>query len=214
VTYRATYSAFDGDRIAPHVMETRDFRRFRMSPLAGRAAKGRGMALFPRKVHGLHVALSRWDRESCAVATSRNGWWWEDTRTVHVPSRPWELLQTGNCGSPLETEAGWLVLTHGVGPMREYAIGALLLALDDPSRVVGVLPEPLLTSADDEREGPVPNVLYSCGGMLHGDRLLVPYGVSHTSVRFAIVDARQLLDRLTGPGAHPTAGVAPASRRL
>ena len=203
VTYRATYTAFDGEHIAPQLIETPDFRRFRMSHLAGPAARNKGMALFPRTVNGHHLALSRWDRESCAVATSRNGWWWDDARTVLVPSRPWELVQTGNCGSPLETAAGWLVLTHGVGPMREYAMGALLLDLDDPSRVVGTLPEPLLSPETGEREGYVPNVVYSCGGMLHDDRLLLPYGAADASVRFAVVDVPLLLQRLTDAGSRP-----------
>jgi predicted GH43/DUF377 family glycosyl hydrolase len=203
VTYRATYTAFDGEHIAPQLIETPDFRRFRMSHLAGPAARNKGMALFPRTVNGHHLALSRWDRESCAVASSRNGWWWDDARTVLAPSRPWELVQTGNCGSPLETAAGWLVLTHGVGPMREYAMGALLLDLDDPSRVVGTLAEPLLSPEPGEREGYVPNVVYSCGAMLHGDLLLLPYGAADASVRFAVVDVPLLLQRLTDAGSRP-----------
>ena len=141
--YRATYTAFDGASIAPQLIETADFRRFRISQLAGPAAQNKGMALFPRRVGGRYVALSRWDRENNAIATSADGIWWGDARTLQTPSRPWELLQLGNCGSPVETEAGWIVLTHGVGPMREYAIGALLLDLDDPSRVVGALRDPL-----------------------------------------------------------------------
>jgi predicted GH43/DUF377 family glycosyl hydrolase len=203
-SYRATYTAFDGERIAPQMIETADFRRFRMSQLAGPAATNKGMALFPRTVGGRHVALSRWDRENNAIAYSTNGWWWGTPRTLHVPSRPWELTQTGNCGSPVETEAGWLVLTHGVGPMREYVIGALLLDLDDPSEVIGALREPLISPGDDERDGYVPNVVYSCGGLLHGDQLLLPYGASDSSVRFAVVDVPLLLDRLTGDGPPAT----------
>jgi predicted GH43/DUF377 family glycosyl hydrolase len=202
-TYRATYTAFDGDRIAPQLIETSDFRRFRVSQLAGPAAKNKGMALFPRMVGGRHVALSRWDRENNAIATSADGFWWGDARTLHVPSRPWELTQTGNCGSPVETDQGWLVLTHGVGPMREYSIGALLLDLDDPSRVLGALREPLMSPRDDERDGYVPNVLYSCGALLHGHRLLLPYGASDASVRFAIVDVPLLLERLIADGPPP-----------
>lgn len=201
--YRATYTAFDGDHIAPQLIETSDFRRFRISPLAGPAAKNKGMALFPRTVGGRHVALSRWDRENNAIATSADGLWWGDAQTLHVPSRPWELTQTGNCGSPIETDRGWIVLTHGVGPMREYAIGALLLDLDDPSRVLGALREPLLAPRADEREGYVPNVLYSCGALRHGDRLLLPYGASDAAVRFAVVDLPLLLERLTADGPPP-----------
>ena len=209
-TYQATYTAFDGEQIAPQLIETTDFRRFRMSQLAGPAATNKGMALFPRKVGGRYVALSRWDRENSFIASSDDGWWWGDPQMVHAPSQPWELIQTGNCGSPLETAAGWLVLTHGVGPMREYAIGALLLDRDDPSRVVGALHEPLLVPTEDEREGYVPNVVYSCGALLHGEQLLLPYGVSDSSVRFAFVDVPRLLDRLASDG--PPATMA-ANRR-
>ncbi len=202
--YRATYTAFDGEQIAPKITETADFRSFRMSQLAGPAAKNKGMALFPRKVGGRYVALSRWDRENSAIASSVDGRLWADARTVHAPSQPWELIQTGNCGSPVETEAGWLVLTHGVGPMREYAIGALLLDLEDPNTVIGGLRDPLLRPSQDERNGYVPNVVYSCGPLLHGDQLLLPYGVSDSSVRFAFVDVPLLLDRLTSDGPPET----------
>ncbi len=199
-TYRATYTAFDGDRVAPQLIETSDFRCFRMSQLAGPAAKNKGMALFPRTIGGRHVALSRWDRENNAIATSPDGLSWGEPRTLHVASRAWELTHTGNCGSPVETDQGWLVLTHGVGPMREYAIGALLLDLEEPSRVIGALREPLMSPRDDERDGYVPNVVYSCGSLLHGDRLLLPYGASDASVRFAVVDVPLLLAQLTADG--------------
>jgi predicted GH43/DUF377 family glycosyl hydrolase len=197
VRYLATYTAFDGNQIAPQVIETDDFRTFRMSQLAGPAAVNKGMALFPRRVGGRFLALSRWDRENCSLATSEDCSSWYDAGTVHTPVQPWELIQTGNCGSPLETEAGWLVLTHGVGPMREYAIGAVLLDLDDPARVIGDLREPLLVPSEDEREGYVPNVVYSCGGLLHEGQLLLPYGASDASVRFAFVDVPVLLERMT-----------------
>ncbi len=209
VTYQGTYTAFDGDQIAPQLVETADFRRFRMSQLAGPAAKNKGMAMFPRKVGGRFLALSRWDRENCSVSYSDDGRWWGGARTVHAPIQPWELIQTGNCGSPVETEAGWLVLTHGVGPMREYALGALLLDLDDPAQVVGALRAPLVAPAEDERDGYVPNVVYSCGALLHGDQLLLPYGVSDSSVRFAFVDVPGLLDRLRADGPPAT---TPAKR--
>jgi predicted GH43/DUF377 family glycosyl hydrolase len=202
--YLATYTAFDGARIAPQLIETADFRRFRISQLAGPAAKNKGMALFPRPIRGRHVALSRWDRENNSIAYSDDGRWWGEARELQVPARPWELTQTGNCGSPVETAAGWLVLTHGVGPMREYSIGALLLDLDDPSRVLGALREPLMSPAEDERDGYVPNVVYSCGALLHGDRLLLPYGASDASVRFALVDVPSLLDRLLADGPPAT----------
>jgi predicted GH43/DUF377 family glycosyl hydrolase len=198
--YRATYTAFDGQDIAPQLIETTDFRRFRLSPLAGPAARNKGMALFPRRIGGRHVALSRWDRENNAVCTSTDGRWWGDPRTLPLPSRPWSLTQTGNCGSPVETDAGWVVLTHGVGPMREYVIGALLLDLQDPTRVLGALREPLLVPADDERDGYVPNVVYSCGAMRVGDQLLMPYGASDAFVRFAFVDLPLLVERLRTDG--------------
>jgi predicted GH43/DUF377 family glycosyl hydrolase len=204
VTYQGTYTAYDGQHVFPKMLETSDFRSFRMLQLAGPAAQNKGMALFPRKVGGRYVALSRCDRENLAIATSYDGRRWEDPSILHSPSQPWELIKTGNCGSPVETEAGWLVLTHGVGPMREYAIGALLLDPDDPHRVIGVLREPLISAAEDERDGYVPNVVYSCGALVHGDQLLVPYGVSDSSVRFAFVDVPLLLDRLIADG--PLAG--------
>lgn len=204
VRYRATYTAFDGRRVASALIETEDFRCFRMSPLAGRAARNKGMALFPRKVGGRHVALSRWDRENIWLTTSTDGSIWGNERPLYSPMRPWEMVQTGNCGSPMETERGWLVLTHGVGPMREYAMGALLLDLDDPSQVIGALREPLMSPREDERNGYVPNVVYSCGALRHGDELLLPYGVSDSVVRFAFVDLQGLLDRLAADGPPST----------
>lgn len=197
VSYLGTYTAFDGSRIAPQLLRTDDFRTFHMSQLAGPAAKDKGFALFPRKVAGRWVALSRSDRESNSVATSTDGVRWGVPVPLQPPTATWELLQTGNCGSPVETSAGWLVLTHGVGPMREYAIGALLLDLHDPTRVIGQLPEPLLVPTEDERDGYVPNVVYSCGSLAVGDVLLLPYGASDASVRFAFVDLPALLDRMT-----------------
>lgn len=198
VDYRATYTAFDGERISPHVVRTADFRRFAMTPLAGPAARDKGMALFPRLVGGRHLALSRWDRESNALSTSDEGLVWTAATTLSAPTQSWQLVQVGNCGPPVETAAGWLVLTHGVGPMREYAIGAMLLDLHDPTRVLGVLREPLLRVERRERDGYVPNVVYSCGSLLHGTHLLLPYGFSDAAVGFAVVDLPSLLDRLTG----------------
>lgn len=197
VDYRGTCTAYDGVRIAPQLLETRDFRTFRMSPMAGPSATDKGVALFPRRVGGRYLALTRSDRESTCLASSADGRVWDEPVVLHAPSGVWELVQTGNCGSPIETAAGWLVLTHGVGPMREYTLGALLLDLDDPRQVLGVLPEPLLLPDEDEREGYVPNVVYTCGALAHGDDLLLPYGVSDASVRFAFVDLPALLDRLT-----------------
>ncbi len=194
--YYGTYSAFDGRRVASHLLETADFRTFTVSQLSGQSAGNKGMALFPRRIGGRFAALSRWDRENNAIAYSADARRWGEAVTVQAPSRPWELVQLGNCGSPLETPAGWLVFTHGVGPMREYAIGAILLDLDDPARLVAALPEPLLVPEGPERDGYVPDVVYSCGSLLHGDTVVLPYGCSDSSVRFAIVDLPQLLSRL------------------
>ncbi len=195
-SYMATYTAFDGSQVQPQLIETADFRHFKMSQLAGPAAKNKGMALFPRKIGGRFVAMSRWDRESSAIATSEDGRIWGSPTTLHSPRHPWELIQLGNAGSPIETPSGWLVLTHGVGPMREYALSAILLDLDDPRRVISALPRPLMVAQEDERDGYVPNVLYSCGAMAYGNELLLPYGVSDSSVRFAFVDTALLLDLL------------------
>ena len=196
VRYYATYTAFDGFEILPQLIETEDFVTFAISTLHGAAAQNKGMALFPRPVGGRYVMLSRKDRENLYLSTSDDVHFWNETRELHRPSAPWELLQIGNCGSPLETEAGWLVLTHGVGPMRTYAIGALLLALDDPSRVIGRLTEPLLTADASEREGYVPNVLYSCGGIIHGGQLVLPYGFSDCGVAVARCALSELLAEL------------------
>jgi predicted GH43/DUF377 family glycosyl hydrolase len=199
VTYHATYTAYDGAKVAPRLLSTTDWVTFRSRPQRGPAARDKGMALFPRKVDGRHLALTRWDRESLGVTSSEDAVTWLEPVTLARPERPWELIQLGQCGPPLETASGWLVLTHGVGPMRTYGIGALLLDLDDPTVVVGVLDEPFLTPAADERDGYVPNVVYSCGALLHGDRLVVPYGCSDSFVRFAFVELQPLLDLLTTP---------------
>jgi predicted GH43/DUF377 family glycosyl hydrolase len=196
-TYYATYTAFDGSQVAPHLLETPDFRTFTISQLSGPSASNKGMALFPRKIAGRYAALSRWDRESNGVAYSDDAHDWSRARTVQSPARPWELIQLGNCGSPIETPMGWLVFTHGVGPMREYAIGAVLLDLGEPERLIGALPEPLLVADESEREGYVPNVVYSCGAMRHGDTIVLPYGCSDSSVRIATLDLPLLLERLT-----------------
>ncbi|HEY8043511.1 MAG TPA: hypothetical protein VIF35_04560 [Streptosporangiaceae bacterium] len=194
--YYATYTAFDGSQVEPHLLETRDFRTFTVSQLSGPSARNKGMALFPRLIGGRYAALSRWDRESNAIGYSDDRHRWSEGITVQAPERPWELIQLGNCGSPIETPRGWLVFTHGVGPMREYAIGAVLLDLDEPEHLVAALPEPLLVADESERDGYVPNVAYSCGAMLHGETVVLPYGCSDSSVRIATIDARLLLERL------------------
>lgn len=197
VTYLATYTAYDGSGIASHLIATDDFRHAEISQLLGPSAKNKGMAVFPRRIGGDHLALVRWDTESIGVARSKDLRWWDAAVTVERPRQPWELIQLGNCGPPIETEAGWLVLDHGVGPVRRYGIGALLLDLDDPTRLVGALSTPLLLPQKDERDGYVPNVVYSCGGLRHGDTLVIPYGCSDSAIRFAFVDLPGLLARLT-----------------
>jgi predicted GH43/DUF377 family glycosyl hydrolase len=195
-TYYATYTAYDGSHVQPQLLATSDFRTFRAHQLSGPSARNKGMALFPRRIGGRYVSLSRWDRESISLASSEDLWSWGPPTTVQRPEYPWELIQMGNCGSPIETPAGWLVLTHGVGPMRTYAIGATLLDLDDPSRLVATLPEPLVTATPEERDGYVPNVVYTCGGMVHGEALVLPYGHGDRAIGIALVDLPTLLDRL------------------
>ena len=195
-TYYATYTAFDGYEIVPQLIQTDDFVSFRIATLNGPAAQNKGMALFPRKIGGKFVMLSRRDRENLHLATSSDVNHWEEVHELHRPSYPWELLQIGNCGSPIETEAGWVVITHGVGPMRRYTLGALLLDLDDPRRVIGHLREPLLEPTSGEREGYVPNVVYSCGAIRNGQDLVLPYGMSDAAVGVAIVSLPQLIAAL------------------
>lgn len=200
VLYRATYTGFDGASVSIRVLETTDFRVFSSMDLSGVAAANKGVAFFPRKVAGRYLALSRWDRESSSIAWSENGYHWEALSTIQEPARPWELVHVGNCGSPMETEEGWLVLTHGTGPMREYVMSALLLDLDDPSIVRGSLDSPLLTAESQERNGYVPNVVYSCGGIIHAGKLVLPYGFSDSGTRIAIVDLDELLHELLRTG--------------
>jgi predicted GH43/DUF377 family glycosyl hydrolase len=195
-TFYGTYTAFDGSRVAPHLLQTDDFQSFTMAPMIGPAAQNKGMALFPRRIRGDFWSLSRWDREDISVARSPDAVRWGRPQTVQAPRMPWELIQLGACASPLETPHGWLVVTHGVGPMRTYGIGALLLDLDDPTIVLGVLDEPLLTPTAAERDGYVPNVVYSCGALIHGSTVVLPYGSSDSSVRVAFVDLPELIERL------------------
>ena len=198
-TYYATYTAFDGYEIVPQLIQTDDFTSFRIATLNGPAAQNKGMALFPRRIGGRYVMLSRRDRENLHLATSTDVGHWADVSDLHQPSRHWELLQIGNCGSPIETSEGWLVITHGVGPMRRYVLGALLLDLDDPRRVIGHLRDPLLEPEGAEGEGYVPNVVYSCGGMVNGDDLVLPYGLSDAAIGVAIISLPALLADLKRP---------------
>jgi len=195
--YYATYTAYNGHSIMPMLMETQDFLRFRMRTLNGEAARNKGMALFPRKVNGLYTMISRQDGENLYIVQSDNIHFWNELKELQRPKYSWEFIQIGNCGSPIETRMGWLLLTHGVGPLRRYCIGAELLDLQDPSKIIGNLKEPLIEPNEYEREGYVQNVAYTCGAIIHNDVLVVPYGVSDTSTCVATINLRTLLDRLT-----------------
>ncbi len=197
VTYFATYTAYNGRQILPQLIETQDFLHFRMLTLNGSAAKNKGMALFPRRIHGHYAMLSRQDDENLFIMFSNSPYHWSDPRTLLRPQEVWESVKVGNCGSPIETDAGWLVITHGVGPMRKYCIGAALLDLHDPTKVIGRLCEPLLSPEGNEREGYVPNVVYSCGSMLHGRELILPFAMSDKATAIASVSLDELLAALT-----------------
>jgi predicted GH43/DUF377 family glycosyl hydrolase len=201
VTYFATYTAYDGFRILPQLIETRDFVTFRVSTVNGTAAVNKGIALFPRRVGGSFMALARLDNENNYLLRSDNVRFWHERELLQRPTEPWELIQLGNCGSPIETEAGWLVITHGVGPLRRYCLGAVLLDLEDPTRVIGRLREPLLAPADaDERDGYVPNVVYSCGAMVHAGALILPYGFSDVGTRIVTFRLDDVLTSLKAAG--------------
>jgi predicted GH43/DUF377 family glycosyl hydrolase len=197
ITFYATYTAYSGSHISQQLLETRDFLSFTSTPIVGRAAANKGLALFPRRIRGRFAAMSRSDRESNTVAYSDHLSVWTSALACQVPTQAWEVLQLGNCGSPIETGAGWLVLTHGVGPMRTYSIGAILLDLDDPTRILGQLPQPLLSPAPDEQDGYVPNVVYSCGALVHADTLVLPYGISDGAIGLATVPLPELLAALS-----------------
>mgnify|MGYP002632053379 CR=1 FL=1 len=191
--YYATFTAYDGKVIMPELVETVDFLRFRFITLNGPAAKNKGMAMFPRKINGRYAMLSRQDNESISLMFSDNIHFWNERKVLLKPVFPWELVQLGNCGSPIETDAGWLVLSHGVGPLRKYCIGAFLLDLDDPGMVIGRLREPLLQPNENEREGYVPNVVYTCGALLHGSELIIPYAMADHATGFATVPVDDVL---------------------
>jgi predicted GH43/DUF377 family glycosyl hydrolase len=196
VTYYGTCTAFDGYRVLPELVETKDFLNIGVHTLNGSKAQNKGMALFPRRIGGNYVMCSRNDGENLFLMHSDNVHFWETAELFQIPKNPWELVQIGNCGSPLETTEGWLLLTHGVGPMRTYSIGAMLLDLNDPSKVIGMLEEPLIVPSEKERDGYVPNVVYTCGAMIHNEHLFVPFAMSDTSTRFGMVSMERLLDRL------------------
>jgi len=189
-----TYTAYNGHSILPKLITTNDFYTFRVIPLNGEGTQNKGMALFPKKIKGKYAMLSRIDGVNNYLMYSDRPDDWKDPKIIQKPLYPWEFTQIGNCGSPLWTEEGWLVITHGVGAMRRYCIGTSLFDLDDPSKEIGRLDEPLLTPLEDEREGYVPNVVYSCGSLIHNNSLILPYAVSDYSSTYAVVDLVELMD--------------------
>jgi predicted GH43/DUF377 family glycosyl hydrolase len=193
VTYYATYTAYNGFRILPQLIETTDFVTFKILTLNGKAVQDKGMALFPRKVNDRYVMLGRQDGENLYIMYSDNIHFWYDMELLQEPQYPWEFIQIGNNGSPIETDEGWLVLTHGVGPMRKYCLGCMLLDLDNPSKVIGRLEIPFLCPNTEEREGYVPNVVYSCGAMVHNGELIIPYAMSDSVSGIATVDVKELM---------------------
>jgi predicted GH43/DUF377 family glycosyl hydrolase len=198
VRYYGTYTAYNGSVILPQLMELKDDRTAEVHTLGGKYAVDKGMALFPRRIDGWFAMIARHDGRNLYLMTSDNVRFWNEAVRIQEPRYPWEYVQIGNCGSPIETDAGWLLITHGVGPMRRYALGASLLDLDDPSKVIGRLNLPLLLPLTDERAGYVPNVVYSCGSMVHNGTLVIPYGISDVETGFATVSLTDLLERLCG----------------
>jgi len=194
--YYATYTAYNGITILPKLLDTSDFYHFRIMPVHGEIAQNKGMAMFPRKVNGKYAMLCRLDGFNNYIAFSDNITIWREAKLLQQPRFPWELIQIGNCGSPIETDEGWLVITHGVGSMREYVIGASLFDLHNPEKEIGRLKSPLLMTNSEEREGYVPNVVYSCGAMVHNEDLIVPYAMSDYASTYATVNLRELLNTL------------------
>jgi predicted GH43/DUF377 family glycosyl hydrolase len=195
-TYYATYTAYDGKRIYSMLVHTDDFLRFQIKKIEGTAVQNKGLALFPRKIKGKYVMLSRQDNENNYIMFSDDLLSWPEKQLIMEPKFPWEFFQIGNCGCPIETNEGWLVLAHGVGAMRKYVVSAFLLDLDDPNQVISRLTQPLLTASASEREGYVPNVVYTCGGKIHGNFLIFPYAMSDYASSFALVNLNDLLNEL------------------
>ena len=193
IEWIGTYTAYNGSVIQSELMRTKDFRAFDLVPMTGGAARNKGMALFPRKVAGQYMMIGRSDGENLFLLKSDTLTHWEEGEKILTPVYPWELVQIGNCGPPIELDEGWLLLTHGVGAMRKYSIGAVLLDKDDPSKVLMRTREPILAAKDQDREGYVPNVVYSCGAIKHGDLLFLPYGIADSSVGFAFVPISEML---------------------
>ncbi|MET0407346.1 MAG: glycoside hydrolase family 130 protein [Hyphomicrobium sp.] len=198
-TYYATYTAYSGRGIRSELIETHDFLSFRLAPLKGLASRNKGMALFPRKIGGKYAMIARQDNENLYLIYSDDLYTWNDgAQPILKPEFPWEFVQIGNCGSPIELDEGWLLLTHGVGPVRKYSIGAALLDKDDPSKVLARSHEPLLRPEPSEREGYVPNVVYTCGAIRHNDQIILPYAVSDTFSNFATIKTSALMRALKG----------------
>jgi predicted GH43/DUF377 family glycosyl hydrolase len=193
LTYYATYTAYDGRGIRSELLETADFLTFRMTPLKGSAARNKGMALFPRKIGGRYAMIGRQDNENLYLITSDDLHNWDGGHPILKPEYPWEFVQIGNCGSAIELDEGWLLFTHGVGPVRKYSIGAALLDKQDPTKVLARSREPLVHPDPSQREGYVPNVVYTCGAIRHGERIILPYAVSDTFSNFATIKIEDLL---------------------
>ena len=197
-TYYGTFTAYDGFRIQTKLLETRDFKTFRFHTLAGNGIEDKGMALFPQKINGRYAMISRQDGNNLFIMFSDNLFEWNDPQPLMYPKMPWELTKIGNCGSPLLTDRGWLLITHGVGPMRKYQLGACLLDFDDPRKVIGRLHEPLLGPEEHEREGYVPNVVYTCGALVRKNDLVLPYAMSDSAAGIALFDLKEVLDLMDG----------------
>jgi len=196
ITYYATYTAYNGFTILPKLVETRDFYHFKVMPLYGEHAKNKGMALFPKKINNKYAMVSRVDGVNNYIMLSDDIHYWQDAQKIQEPKYSWQFVQIGNCGSPIETERGWILLTHGVGPMRSYSLGVTLLDLNDPSKVLGQTSEPLLKPNDEEREGYVPNVVYTCGAIIHNNELIIPYAMADYASLFATVSLDELFAKL------------------
>jgi predicted GH43/DUF377 family glycosyl hydrolase len=200
ITYYGTYTAYNGVSILPKIIETKDFYTFNISPAHGHNIQNKGLAFFPRKIKGRYAMLARMDGVNNYIMYSNDIYVWpEKAIMLQSPEYPWEFIQVGNCGSPLETPQGWLLITHGVGPLRQYCLGAILLDLENPEKIIGRLKEPFLVPDAEEREGYVPNVVYSCGSIIHGDDLIIPYGMSDYCSTYAVVPLKKLLQELTAP---------------
>ena len=199
LTYYATYTGYDGRNIVPRLLETKDFLHFKIKSLTGSEAVNKGFALFPGMINGKYAMLSRQDNENNFIMFSNDLYSWNSKKIILEPKFFWEFVQIGNCGSPVETEEGWVVLSHGVGTMRKYVIGVFLLDKENPEKIIGRLSEPLISPLEYEREGYVPNVVYSCGGLINGDELIIPYAMSDCATGFAKVNINDLLSELTSP---------------